>query len=119
MTTQQIQADRLSSSATLSGQTRAVVLKGAGTVSSGRGRQVINTSGTPALATAGTGDVLAGMIGALMAQGTDPLEAGALGAYLHGRAGEAAARAMTPICTTAEDLPDYIPIAMGELLDEW
>ena len=40
---------------------------------------------------AGTGDVLAGMIGALLAQGLDPLEAGALGAYLHGRAGDAAA----------------------------
>ena len=47
------------------------------------------------------------MIGTLLAQGSRPLEAGALGAYLHGRAGEAAAAALTPICVTAEDVPEY------------
>ncbi len=116
---EEIQADRLSSSASLAGDGRVVVLKGAATVVSGNGRQVINTSGTPALATAGTGDVLAGMVGALLAQGIGPLDAGALGAYLHGRAGEAAARALTSMSVTAEDLPEYIPLAMGEVLEEW
>ena len=53
----------------LAGSDRAVALKGAGTVVSGEGRQAVNTSGSVALATAGTGDVLAGMIGALLAQG--------------------------------------------------
>lgn len=117
--TDEVQADRLSSSARLAGNGRVVLLKGAGTVTSGNGRQVINTSGTPALATAGTGDVLAGMVGALLAQGMDPLDAGALGAYLHGRAGEVAARELTPMSVTAEDLPEYVPLALGEVLEEW
>lgn len=112
-----VQADRVSSSARFAGPARTVVLKGAGTVTSGGSRQIINTSGTPALATAGTGDVLAGMVAALLAQGLTPLEAGAVGAYVHGRAGEAAAAALTPVCVTAEDVPDYIPVAVGELLE--
>jgi len=115
----EVQADRVSSSAELAGANRAVVLKGAGTVTSCDARQVINTSGSPALATAGTGDVLAGVIGALLAQGLGPLEAGALGAYLHGRAGEAAAAALTPVCVTAEDIPGWIPAAVAEVLDSW
>lgn len=116
---EEIQADRMASSARLASGARAVVLKGAGTVTSAAGRQVINTSGSVALATAGTGDVLAGMIGALLAQGLDPLEAGALGAYVHGRAGEAAASALTPLCVTSEDLPEFVPDAVGELLASW
>jgi len=119
VSTTHVQRDRVSSSAQLAGESRAVVLKGAGTVTSIAGRQVINTSGTPALATAGTGDVLAGIIGALLAQGLSPFEAGALGAYLHGRAGEAAARAFTPVSVTAEDIPEYLPVAIGELLGSW
>ncbi|NTW28356.1 MAG: NAD(P)H-hydrate dehydratase [Coriobacteriia bacterium] len=113
---ERVQSDRLSSAGMLAGQMRAVVLKGAGTITSGADRQVINTSGTPALATAGTGDVLSGVIGALLAQGLGPLEAGALGAYLHGRAGEAAAEVLTPVCVTAEDVPGYLPVAVAGLL---
>ncbi|HSK46635.1 MAG TPA: NAD(P)H-hydrate dehydratase [Coriobacteriia bacterium] len=111
-----VQADRVFSSSRLAGPRRAVVLKGAGTVVSDVDRQVIITAGTPALATAGTGDVLSGVIGALLAQGLAPLEAGALGAYLHARAGEEAAGALTPMCVTAEDVPDYLPAAVRELL---
>lgn len=114
-----VQVDRVSSSAELAGSARAVVLKGAGTVVSVAGRQVVNTSGTPALATAGTGDVLAGVIGTALAQGMAPLTAGAFGAYLHGRAGEAAASTLTPLCVTAEDVPDNLPVAMAELLGMW
>ena len=111
--------DRIAASAKLATRSVAVVLKGAGTVISVAGRQVINVSGTPALATAGTGDVLAGITGAFLAQGLAPLEAGALAAYVHGRAGEAAASALTPICVTAEDVPEYLPVAVGELLGGW
>ena len=117
--TADIQRDRIFFSAELTGQERAVVLKGAGTVTSCGDRQVINTSGTPALATAGTGDVLAGVVGALLAQGLPPLEAGVLGAYVHGRAGEAAASALTPLCVTADDVVEYLPVAFGEVLGEW
>lgn len=116
-TTSAVQADRVSSSARLAGPGRAIVLKGAGTIVHGEGRWVINTSGTPALATAGTGDVLAGMLGALLARGMSPLQAGALGAYLHGLAGEAAAAELTPLGVTAEDLPDYVPAAMRRVMN--
>jgi NAD(P)H-hydrate epimerase len=115
----EVNADRVSSSAELAGPNRAVALKGAGTVVSGGGRQVVNTSGSAALATAGTGDVLAGVIGALLAQGLAPFDAAALGVYVHGLAGVAAAAELTPVCVTAEDVPDFLPHAFGELLDTW
>jgi NAD(P)H-hydrate epimerase len=115
----EVNADRVSSSARLAGAHRVVVLKGAGTVVSVDGRQVINVSGTPALATAGTGDVLAGVIGALLAQRLGPFSAAVLGAYLHGRAGEAAAADLTPVCVTAEDVPRYLSAAVAELLGGW
>jgi len=118
-TAEKVQADRIAAAATLAAKETAVVLKGAGTVISCGGRHVVNVSGSPALATAGSGDVLAGIIGALLAQGLSPLEAGALGAYLHGRAGEAAASALTPICVNAEDVPEFLPLAVAELLGEW
>jgi len=119
VTTADVQRDRISSSAEMASSMHTVVLKGAGTVISGSGRQVINMSGTPALATAGTGDVLSGVIGALLANGLDPLDAGALGAYIHGRAGEAAASVLTPLCVTAEDVLEYLPTAFREVLGEW
>lgn len=112
----EVQADRLGFGAKLTGPRLACVLKGAHTIVSSRGRQVLNTSGGPALATAGTGDVLAGMCGSLLSQGLEPLEAGALGAYLHGRAGDHAAAELTERCVTAEDVPSYLPRAMMELL---
>jgi hydroxyethylthiazole kinase-like uncharacterized protein yjeF len=115
----EVNADRVSSSAKLATAHCAVVLKGPGTVVSIEGRQVINTSGSSALATAGTGDVLAGIIGALLSQRLGPFEAAALGAYLHGRAGEAAAADLTPMCVTAEDIPGYLPAAVSELLAGW
>ena len=54
------------------------------------GRVLLGMAGTTALATAGTGDVLSGMIGAMLARGMDPLEAAALAAHVHGRAGAGA-----------------------------
>ena len=68
--------------------------------------------GTSALAKAGTGDVLAGMIGALLAQGLDPRDAAALGCALHAEAGRAAAAAFTDICASAEDLVTFLPEAI-------
>ena len=113
----QRKSERVSSSARLADADRVVVLKGPGTVVSAKDRQIIATAGTPALATAGTGDVLAGIIGALLAQGLEPISAAALGVHLHGRAGEAAAESLTEMCVTAEDVPDYLPMAVARLLD--
>jgi NAD(P)H-hydrate repair Nnr-like enzyme with NAD(P)H-hydrate dehydratase domain len=56
------------------------------------GRLRVNPTGTAALATAGSGDVLAGLAGALLAAGLDPFDAGSVAAYVHGLAGQAAAQ---------------------------
>ena len=70
-----------------------VLLKGSTTVVADPGGVVrVNPTGTPWLATAGTGDVLAGICGALLAAGLNPLDAGSAGAWLHGAAGRLAAR---------------------------
>ncbi|MDA3935964.1 MAG: NAD(P)H-hydrate dehydratase [Actinomycetota bacterium] len=118
MTPTQVQSDRLVHGAKLSGPNLTCVLKGARTVISGQGRRVVNTTGNPGLATAGTGDVLAGMVGALLAQGLSPLEAGALGAWVHGRAGDHAARELTETCMIAEDVPNFISSAVRELNEQ-
>jgi hydroxyethylthiazole kinase-like uncharacterized protein yjeF len=80
--------DRVASARALAAATGAVVLlKGPQTVvAEPSGRAAVTVNGGPWLATAGTGDVLAGIIGALMAQGVPPFEAAAGGAFLHGRA---------------------------------
>jgi NAD(P)H-hydrate repair Nnr-like enzyme with NAD(P)H-hydrate dehydratase domain len=86
------------------------VLKGARTLVSDGERVVATMAGGPGLATLGTGDVLAGMIGTLLAQGLD------LGAHLHGAAGDVAARRLTPVCCTAEDVLTYLHEAVRELI---
>ena len=86
-----------------------VLLKGAATiVVEPDGRTYVNATGTPALATAGTGDVLTGMIGSLLAAGMAPGLAAAVGAYVHGRAGQIAARGGALLAT---DLIAAIPAA--------
>lgn len=86
-----------------------VVLKGPDTYIADGKRVEAMREGTPALAKAGTGDVLAGMIGALLAQGIEPFDA-ALGATdLHARAGKAAAMRLTDIAVCAEDIIEAIP----------
>lgn len=87
-------------------------VKGPQTFVSDGERIVRMSEGTPALAKAGTGDVLAGMMGALLAQGLDPFDAAVLGATLHARAGRAAEAAMTAIAKTAEDVIDAVPAAL-------
>ena len=70
-----------------------MLLKGDATVVTGPdGPARVNGTGSPALATAGSGDVLSGGCGALLAPGLEPLEAGSVGAHVHGRAGALAAR---------------------------
>ncbi|MCL1799198.1 MAG: NAD(P)H-hydrate dehydratase [Eggerthellaceae bacterium] len=73
------------------------------------------SQGTPALAKAGTGDVLAGIIGAFLAQGLDPFDAAILGTSLHAEAGCLAAAALTLLCVTAEDVIEYLPEAIRAL----
>ncbi|MEB3102180.1 NAD(P)H-hydrate dehydratase [Ferviditalea candida] len=83
-----------------------VVLKGAGTVvAAPDGIVYVNTTGNPGMATGGAGDVLAGVLGSLLAQGLDAAAAAALGVYLHGAAGDrAAAKRQTPASLIAGDI---------------
>ena len=67
----------------------------------------VNPTGTPALATAGTGDVLTGIIATLLSQGLAPLDAGRLGAYWHGLAGSCAAQ-NRPVGVVAGDVADAL-----------
>ncbi|MGB7540383.1 MAG: NAD(P)H-hydrate dehydratase [Anaerolineales bacterium] len=94
-----------------------VVLKGAFTVvAAPDGRCAVEPFATPALARAGTGDVLAGTIGGLIAQGVEGWEAAVLGAYLHGRAGElAAAHAGVSDSVLARDVALFLSQAIAEL----
>ncbi len=105
LTGEPLSADHLDAVRSLARATGCVVLlKGATTVIADRdGRVRVVRSGTPTLATAGSGDVLSGVIGATIARGHDPLDAAALGAHLHGRAGAA-----LPVYASASDIPAAI-----------
>jgi ADP-dependent NAD(P)H-hydrate dehydratase / NAD(P)H-hydrate epimerase len=87
--TSSVQSDRLRAARDLAKGYRCIaVLKGAGTVIDDGATTSINTTGNPLLATAGTGDVLAGMIGALLAQGYAPYDAARIGVAFHGAAAD-------------------------------
>jgi ADP-dependent NAD(P)H-hydrate dehydratase / NAD(P)H-hydrate epimerase len=73
----------------------------------------VSRGGSPALATAGTGDVLSGLIGALLAKGLGPLEAACLGALAHSRAGRAAAARHGTDYVIAGDVIDCLPAGLS------
>ncbi|HRP09429.1 MAG TPA: NAD(P)H-hydrate dehydratase [Terricaulis sp.] len=92
-----------------------VLLKGPDTIiAAPDGRAAVNASGTPFLATAGSGDVLAGLIAGLIAQGVGGFEAAGLAAWLHGRCGEALGPGLI-----AEDLAEALPKVLNSLAPEW
>ena len=95
---------------------QVVVLKGARTViAAPDGAVAVAPFENPALATGGTGDVLAGAIGSLLAQGLEPFAAARLGVYLHGLAGDAVRERIGDAGLLASDLPDPIAIARKRL----
>ena len=88
-----------------------VVLKGAATVVTDGKQLYVNSTGNPGMATGGTGDVLTGVIAALIGQKFAPFDAGVLGTYLHGMAGDIAAEKMGQCSLMASDLLDTLPEA--------
>jgi len=93
-----------------------LVLKGAGTViASPDGKIMINRTGNPGLATAGTGDVLTGIIAALVAQGLKTLDAAAAGVYIHGKVADTLAASIGPSGFIATDIVSAIPSCIANL----
>lgn len=94
-----------------------VVLKGSGTVvRDSKGRVFVNKTGNPGMATAGSGDVLTGIITALAGQRIDSFDAAAVGVFIHGMAGDMAASELGQVGMTASDIANYIPYAFKKIL---
>ncbi len=94
-----------------------LVLKGSPTLIAGPDSNCyLNPTGNHGMATGGSGDVLSGIIGSLLAQGADALDAAVCGVFIHGMAGDFAAEALTPRVMIAGDIIDHLP-RVFELLD--
>ena len=107
-----VQEDRRNAAKSLAGRLGVVVvLKGHGTVVTDGLRVAVNETGNPGMATAGSGDVLAGVLAGLLAQGMAPFEAARLGAHLHGLAGDLAAREKGQHSLIATDILESLPAA--------
>jgi len=117
MSTAGVQADRIGAARACAGRFNAVVvLKGSRTVVAPPvGPLWINPTGNAAMATAGMGDVLTGVIAAHLARGIAPLEAALLGVYLHGLAGDLAVADSGPWGILASEVADRIPAAVHSL----
>jgi NAD(P)H-hydrate epimerase len=116
LTSQEVQADRIGVARRLSSERQAnVVLKGACTViAAPDGRAFLNSTGSPGMATGGSGDVLAGMIGGLLAQfpAADPALVLCGAVYLHGLAAELAVAALGEQAMLATDILKFLPAAV-------
>jgi hydroxyethylthiazole kinase-like uncharacterized protein yjeF len=112
----EIQRRRLESAASFARGTGAiVVLKGQRTVvSQPGGRAALNPTGNPGMASGGMGDVLSGIVGALLARGKDPWTAATAGVYLHGLAGDRAAHQKGMDGLLAGDLIEALPLVLAE-----
>jgi len=93
-----------------------LVLKGRHTLVSDGKKFFENTTGNPGMATAGSGDVLTGIVSGLLAQGLSSFESAKFGVYLHGLAGDCAAKDKTQNCLIASDIIDYLPKAFKRSL---
>jgi NAD(P)H-hydrate epimerase len=112
--------DRVRRTAELAARSEPLVvaLKGAGTVVSDGRRYYVNTTGNPGMATAGAGDVLTGVIAALLAQKLPVFEAAVLGVFIHGIAGDVARDQNGEIGMIAGDLVDALPDAFVHVMPD-
>jgi NAD(P)H-hydrate epimerase len=98
---------------------KTIVLKGAYTiVAAPDGRTVINPTANPGLASAGTGDVLAGAIAGLVAQGLSLFDAAVAGVFLHSQAGELVRKDLGDAGMLASDLLPVLPVVISRLKDD-
>lgn len=120
-TVAEVQADRISAAEALVAATQAtVILKGASSVVASHGQPaVVVPTGDPTLAAGGTGDVLAGVVAAFVAQGLAPFEAAVAGAYVHGLAGERAGAERAQRGALASEVADEVPGVVAELVAGW
>lgn len=120
LSTAEVQYDRIGIARKYSQEWQVtVILKGARTITAlPDGRIYLNLTGNSAMATAGMGDLLAGMVGGLIAQGTAPEVAAILGPYLHGLAGDAVRIKKGPAGIIASDLLDEIPAVLKRVLTD-
>lgn len=96
-----------------------VIVKGAPTfIVEQEALMTLSLHGDSGMAKAGTGDVLSGILGALLAQGLQTAQAAQLGTFLHGFAGECAARNLTSYCLSARDIIELLPLAFQRLFQE-
>ncbi len=86
-----------------------VILKGHHTVVSDGEKSYINLTGNPGMATAGSGDVLSGIIGSFLVQGMEPFQAAKMGVYIHGLAGDLALKEKGEVSLIASDIIEYLP----------
>lgn len=117
--TEKINDDRVSAARSLAERTGAIVLiKGARSViASPDGDVYVNSTGNPGMSTPGMGDALSGIVGALLGQHMRPLDALALGVFLHGYAADRVAARMGRVGYIAGDLIDELPAALGALTE--
>jgi NAD(P)H-hydrate epimerase len=116
----EVQAMRVERAAALAALSAplVVVLKGADTVVTDGTRYYINTTGNPGMATAGAGDVLTGVIAALIGQKLPAFQAAQLGVYIHGLAGDVARDQKGEIGLIAGDIIDALPDAFAERMKD-
>lgn len=117
-TGEEVQAHRFETAREAADRTHTVaILKGAGTLVAETGQPLaINMTGNPGMATGGTGDVLAGLLGGLLAQGLKPYDAARAAVFLHGRAGDIAANKKSAPGIVAGDLVEQLPYAFQDII---
>jgi len=111
-TIKQVQENREAAALVLAAMGAVAVLKGHGTVVCDGRRLYINQTGNPGMATAGSGDVMTGLLAALVASGMEPFDAAVLAVWAHGRAGDLAAERLGILGMTALDILDCLPQAL-------
>ena len=111
-----IQSDKLNTAVNFSAEYGVItVLKGAGTIITDGSNSYVNLTGNPGMGKGGSGDILSGMIASFAAQGISLLEACILSVYLHGKAGDAAAKKMSMQSMLPTDIIGELPGLLKEM----